>query len=139
VGVWLIAASLIRRAEVLLRENRMSRRRIALELGISRTTVGKVASGVLTSAARQHYEDTISSRPRQSTQVEPFRCPRCGGTSKVFPCQKCFVETVKEAGLKPLRARGDGRVTVGLDLKPAHFVRYQEVRRWRREANRQRA
>jgi hypothetical protein len=59
--------------------------------------------------------------------------------SKVFPCQKCFVETVKEAAVKPLRAGPDGRVTVGLDLKPAHFVRYQEVRRWRRETNRQRA
>ncbi len=129
----LIAASVIRQVEATLRRG-VSQRRVAKELGVSRGTVGKVAAGTLTSIARQEYEDTISERRRPKAVVETFRCPRCGGKSRVFPCRRCFVETVASSVTTP-----DERIAVGLDLKPVHFIRYQEIRRWRREASRKRA
>ncbi len=114
----------------MLRAGRLSRRAIARTAGISRTTVGKVAAGMVTSAARLRHEDAASQKPLLS-QVEPFRCPRCGGMSATFPCAKCYVEAVTE-GNRP-RTNGNGRVAIGLDLLPEHDRRYREIRR-RREA-----
>ncbi len=113
----------------MLRAGRLSHREIAKAAGISRTTVGTVATGMVTSAARLRQEEA-ANRDLPLEAVESFRCPRCGGMSATFPCAKCYVEAVTE-GNRP--ANGNGRVAVGLDLQPEHARRYREIRR-RREA-----
>ena len=129
-----ISAHVIRQVETLLARGALSQRGIARQVGISRGTVGRVAAGKITSTGRQARENR---RHGSAEIISTFRCPNCGGLSTRFPCARCYVETVK-ARLKPLTLP-ENCVNVGLELRPEDHQRYQEVRRWRREAARKHA
>ncbi|HWB00681.1 MAG TPA: helix-turn-helix transcriptional regulator [Pirellulales bacterium] len=75
----------------MLNEDRMSQRAVARAVGISRSTVGKIASGQRPAwPDRQPDGDCYSIRP-----TGPIgRCPGCGG--RVYmPCRLCHVRVLK--------------------------------------------
>lgn len=70
----------------LLDEGRLSQRKIAVRLGVSRSTVGLIATGQRPLVGREASSDP-SPWDYYSDQL-PSRCPECGGM--VFkPCVLC--------------------------------------------------
>lgn len=137
-GRVLIASSVIRRIESLLRE-RHTQRAIAKMLGVGRNTVGRVAAGLVTSASRAAQEQLRQARPAEPREVPAYRCRKCGGRYNVRPCPKCLLLGLIDRDGQQAASRRRDPPAAGVDLKPEHASRYQEVRRWRREANRRRA
>ncbi len=86
----MIALMKIKEAERLLAEGKLSHRKIAKAVGISRATVGAIASG-----RRPDYE---ARRRARASQVEPLgplaRCPGCGGLVHM-PCRLCSLRNAK--------------------------------------------
>jgi len=129
----MIAAHLAEQVEQLLAEGKLSQRKIARLTGVSRGTVGAIASG-----RRRLRPKRISLWEEEADipEVPPQRCPSCGGMV-YMRCRLC--RTQKAVATMPaLRtvslARMQSRIEpLGLNLKPVHHERYQEVRRWRRE------
>ena len=129
----MIEPQLVERIEQLLAEDKLSHRKIARITGVSRGTIGAIASGrrrIRPKPMRFWEDDALVP------DTPPERCPQCG--SMVYmPCLAC--RTRKEMEKSPnLRAltRANARqpfTPIGLNLKPAHQERYEEVRRWRRE------
>ena len=122
----MIAPSLVNQVKRLLAEGRYSQRKIARMTGISRGTVGAIASG-----RRPDYEAIV--RARQSELDEPTgppqRCPGCGGMV-YMPCRLCRVrKLVAEARVARPPARPEERLR--LDLSDDHRSRYERVRRRR--------
>jgi hypothetical protein len=129
----MIAPHLVAQVEQLLAEGKSSHRKIARITGVSRGTIGAIASG----------RRCIRPRPTWPWEDEPLvpdtpprRCPDCGGMV-YMPCRACRARKA----ISKLQGRGtmiqaDVRqpiVPLGLNLKPVHRERYEEVRRWRRE------
>jgi hypothetical protein len=155
----MIEPELEEQVERLLAEGKLSYRKIARFTGVSRGTIGAIASGRRRIQPRRIFfwedEPVIPDVP-------PQRCPQCGGMV-YMPCRLC--RTRKEmAKLPDARAligphpnplpkgegtkipnplpKGEGAfranafqpfTPIGLNLKPVHQQRYEEVRRWRRE------
>lgn len=115
---------MIRHVEILLATGGLTRDQIAKLAGIGRSTVTKVAAGVVTSTDSRRL---AAAGHGQFRDVVPFRCPGCGAMSRLSPCPRCYVHAIRK------RLCGDGKIAVGLELRPEHNVRYQEIRR-RREA-----
>lgn len=90
----MIASSTIRQVEHLLRE-RVSQRTIAARIGVGRGLVSRVATGRLTSTAREEYERVIGDPPRPETTIPATRCPRCGGLCVESPCRRCLTESTR--------------------------------------------
>jgi hypothetical protein len=129
----MITPHLVERIEQLLVKDKLSHRKIARITGVSRGTVGAIASGRRRIRPRPiHFWEDDALVP----DTPPQRCPECGGTV-YMPCRLC--RTRKElAKLPELRALTRANAfqpftPIGLNLKPAHQERYEEVRRWRRE------
>ncbi len=127
----MIAPKIIAEVRRLLAEGLLSQRRIAKAAGVSRGTVGAIASG-----KRPDYQ--MSQQPWDDLWEEPTgppeRCPSCGGMV-YMPCRLCRVRqaVAEDPRLKqaqPAR-RADGLLQ--LNLRPEHQARYEEVRRWRQE------
>jgi hypothetical protein len=138
----MIAPHLVEQVRQLLVEGKTSHRKIARITGVSRGTIGAIASG----------RRCIRPRPTWPWEDEPLvpdtppeRCPDCGGMV-YMPCRACRAR--KAISKLPGRGttiqadvRQQGRtgmfallsVPLGLNLKPVHRERYEEVRRWRRE------
>jgi hypothetical protein len=81
----MIAEQIVTRVEQLLAEGNLSHRKIAREIGVSRGTIGAIASG----------RRNIQPRPKWFLEDEPFvpdtppkRCPQCGGMV-YMPCRAC--------------------------------------------------
>ena len=95
----MIALVKIKEAERLLAEGKLSHRKIALAVGISRATVGAIATG-----KRPDYE---SRRLEQANQVEPVgpleRCPGCGGLVHT-PCRLCRLRQARALEQEVARA-----------------------------------
>ena len=129
----MITPDLVERIEQLLAEDKLSHRKIARIIGVSRGTVGAIASGRRRIRPRpiRFWEDDA-----MVPDTPPERCPECGGMV-YMPCRLCRTrkELAKLPELRALtRANARQRFTpIGLNLKPAHQERYEEVRRWRRE------
>ncbi|MGW8256524.1 MAG: hypothetical protein ACWGMZ_03465 [Thermoguttaceae bacterium] len=130
----MIAPHLVEQIEELLREGKLSHRKIARLTGVSRGTIGAIASGKRVERQRRIYPwDAEPEVP----ETPPARCPQCGAMV-YMPCRFCRTKTA--IAEKPeLRAVLLARmrqpiVPLGMNLKPAHQQRYEEVRRWRREA-----
>jgi hypothetical protein len=149
----MIAPHLVEQVRQLLVEGKLSHRKIARITVVSRGTIGAIASG----------RRCIRPRPTWPWEDEPLvpdtpprRCPDCGGMV-YMPCRACRARKAMDK-LPDLRALigphpnplptnlrsvpGEGTlranvdqpiVTLGLNLKPVHRERYEEVRRWRRE------
>jgi IS30 family transposase len=83
----MIAATVIDEIYRMLAERRLSQRKIAERLGVSRGTVNAVARG-----RRQNYR--VHRQPRESGFQPPSgrytRCPSCGGMVQK-PCLLCYV------------------------------------------------
>jgi hypothetical protein len=129
----MIASHLVEQVEQLLAEGKLSHRKIARLTGVSRGTIGAIASGkrCIRPRAMCLWEDepVIPDTP-------PQRCPDCGGMV-YMPCRVCRTRkaAARSPGLRSLM-QGNARqpiVPLGLNLKPVHHERYEEVRRWRRE------
>ncbi len=129
----------------LLRERLLSQRSIARLTGISRSTVAAIASG-----KRPDYD--LLRQLREDEWEEPTgpaaRCPGCG--SRVYmPCQLCRIRKrmaekrqpratgfasaapTRLAGAAQPRGLAETLEPLGLNLRPEHRARYEEVRAWR--------
>ena len=90
----MLAPEKVEKTRRLLSETSFSHRKIAKLLGVSRATVGAIASG-----RRPDYEARRRARAMVDEPLGPIvRCPECGG--KVYaPCRLCRVRKLKvEAG-----------------------------------------
>ena len=123
----MIAPKIVAEVRRLLAERKHSQRSIARLAGVSRGSVGAIASG----KCRDHTE---SREEWEEPAGPPERCPECGG--KVYmPCQLCRLREIRKKGPRQT-AWGDATRIVeplGLDLRPEHRIRYEQVRAWRLE------
>ena len=83
----MIASPVVAEIKRLLSDRELSQRKIALRMGVSRGTVGSIASG-----KRPDYE--ARRRTRKDSFIAPtgppVRCPGCGGMARM-PCLACHV------------------------------------------------
>jgi len=88
----MIATEKIERIQELLEEGRVSQRKIARLVGVSRGTVGAVAAG-------RRRATPCSCRPSETEAFDvtgPLeRCPGCGGLV-YMPCLACRVRSMGE-------------------------------------------
>ena len=149
----MIAPQVVADVRRLLTEERLSQRKVARLTGVSRSTIAAIASD-----KRPDYE--LLRRSREADWEEPagpaVRCPGCG--HRVYmPCQLCRLRErlAKKRGTGTARGTLTGiasgtlddlaraatpllvEVTVeplGVELRPEHRDRYEEVRAWRIKA-----
>jgi transcriptional regulator with XRE-family HTH domain len=94
----MLATAKVREVERLLAEGRLSQRKIARFLGVSRATVGAIASG-----KRPDYEARERARAAECEPLGPIeRCPTCGGMVHT-PCRLCRVRKLKELDRERIR------------------------------------
>ncbi|MBX7168449.1 MAG: helix-turn-helix domain-containing protein [Pirellulales bacterium] len=96
----MLSPELVLEIRRLLAEGRLSQRKIAKQLGVSRATVGAIASG-----KRPDYAPRL---PREDEPLRPTgpprRCPRCGGMV-YLPCRLCQVRDIKQRDRDRSRVR----------------------------------
>ena len=90
----MIATALVEEVRRMLREGRISQRKIARRLGVSRGTVNAIARG-------RRRDDSAGGRGREEADFTPptglpRRCPGCGGLAQM-PCLACYIRAKKEA------------------------------------------
>ena len=97
----MLDVSVIDEVARLIREGRLSQRRIAKKLGISRGIVGAVANGTR-SLFGMHANKENAESVEQTTSRLPERCPGCGGRV-LLPCVYCraqaYLQQFANAGL----------------------------------------
>ena len=122
----MLAPSIVDEVRRLLFEEKMSRRKIARKTGISRGTIGLIASG-----KRPDYDRLRAARRDDPLEPNgpPARCPQCGGMV-YLPCRLCHARNL--AALLPAHAILWRQALSGgplqLQLKEGHRRRYEEVR-----------
>ena len=122
----MIAPSVANQIKRLLAEGKYSQRKIARMTGVSRGTVGAIASG-----RPPDYEALARERQADLEQPTgpPRRCPGCGGFV-YMPCRVCRVrQLVAESRVARPPVRPE--TPVRLDLADEHRSRYERVRRRR--------
>jgi hypothetical protein len=129
----MIAPHLVDQIQKLLADGKSSHRKIAQSTGVSRGTIAAIASGRRRIRPRTTF---IWEEEPLVPDTPPRRCPGCGGMV-YMPCRACRTQKAI-ATLPALRALTEARdrqpfVPLGLNLKPVHRERYEQVRRWRRE------
>ena len=126
----MIAPAIVIEVRRLLAETKLSQRKIARVAGVSRGTVGTIASG-----RRPDYE----SLPRDEDEIDepagpPARCGGCGGMV-YMPCRLCRVQQAAPRQRRPAMRQDDD--SLNLMLRPEHHARYEEVRTRRLQARSQ--
>jgi transcriptional regulator with XRE-family HTH domain len=122
----MIEREVINDVKRLLAEGSYSQRKIADMTGVSRSTVGAIATG----KRRDHDARANASDLELETSTgPPRRCPGCGGL--VFmPCRLCHVrKLIAESRIAPQPHRPNGRLE--LELLEGEWARYERVRRGR--------
>jgi hypothetical protein len=126
----MIAMETVAEIERLLGEGNLSQRKIALLTGVSRGSVGLIASG-------KRPDREILQEPAEDNADEPVgppqRCAGCGGLV-YMPCRLCRERErlAEKSGRSPQRRSFEPNDGPALTLRSEHQARYQEVRRWRR-------
>ena len=122
----MIALRVVDEVRRLLAEGKLSQRKVAKVLGISRGTVGVIASG-----RRPDYEALRRARAEKEATPPaglPRRCPGCGGMV-AMPCIACStLATGKVPGFLTLHNRLSYDEPLRINLRPEHRKRYEEVR-----------
>jgi DNA-binding XRE family transcriptional regulator len=95
----MLAMAKVKEAERLLLEGRLSQRKIAAIVGISRATVSAIARG-----RRPDYEARLAARASELEPLGPIvRCGGCGG--RVYsPCRACRVRADQDRRREATRA-----------------------------------
>ncbi len=97
----MLAPSKVKEVEQLLAEGQLSQRKIAKRTGVSRGTVGAIASG-----ERPDYDERLRARAEELQPLGPVeRCRTCGGRVHM-PCRLCRVRKIRaqqEATLRAMR------------------------------------
>ena len=121
----MIAPKIVADVRRLLAEGTHSQRKIARLTGISRGTVGAIASG------RRTDYDNSGNGDLEEPSGPPERCPGCGGMV-YMPCLLC--QARNESAENPRRSAYSSvaPVRAGLELRPEHHARYRQVCDWRR-------
>jgi transcriptional regulator with XRE-family HTH domain len=105
----MIRSSVVEEIQCLLRAGRLSQRKIARRVGVSRGTVGAIA--------QQRRPDYEARRRQQEAEFESpagpaIRCPDCGAMTQM-PCLACRVRALLEKQRSANRAgRSRDRRTV---------------------------
>jgi len=87
----MLTTDLVHEIDRLLREGELSQRKIAVRLGVSRSTVSAIASGRRGLYGKDPFETYLSLVPTSP----PVRCPHCG--YRVYmPCIICRVRAHKQ-------------------------------------------
>ena len=125
----------------LLAKEKFSLRQIAGLTGVSRGTVTNIANGTR-QIKSQKYQNLLPLSPEDELASLLYSCSpkRCGGCGYIvyMPCRICAArEEAAAAGMKKELDPDprDTAIILGLNLKTHHKTRYEEVRRWRREAS----
>ena len=121
----MIAPKIVKEIRRLLNERRLSQRKIAESIGVSRGTVGAVASGkrpdrLLPRRAADYDESLKPSGP-------PERCPSCGGMV-YMPCRVCRTRAVIAEKRPPQWQFGPLEEPLSLELKDNCLRRYEQLR-----------
>ncbi len=119
----MIAPSVVREIKRLLAEGKYSQRKIAHITGVSRGTVGAIASG-----KRRDYESRTRNPEMELEEPTgpPRRCPGCGGLV-YMPCRLCHVrKLVARARIDRPPARRERPLQ--LELSDDHRARYERIR-----------
>lgn len=119
----MIALGKIKEAEQLLAEGKLSHRKIAATIGISRSTIGAIAAG-----RRPDYEARQRAREEEAARPlgPPARCAQCGGMV-YMPCRLCRVRQLKAGERQRLRTlRRQSREQALLRL----LVAVREANQW---------
>jgi hypothetical protein len=123
----MIASKTIAEIQRLLAERTHSHRKIATLMGVSRGTVGSIALG-------RRRENPIQKKCDEEPVGPPQRCPTCGALV-LMPCLLCRLLAINPHAA--VRCTTVGYIEKPrLDLRPEHRARYEEVRQWRRKAER---
>lgn len=107
-----------------------SYRAVARQLGVSRGVVALAARGRRPDYAAR--EEPLANLPEGPLE----RCPSCGGRS-TMPCRLCLIRARRES--RPQLAQSLSLLSeapLGLELRPAHQARYEQVRLARFERRR---
>jgi DNA-binding XRE family transcriptional regulator len=119
----MIAPSVVHEIRRLLAQGNYSQRKIARITGVSRGTVGAIASG-----KRRDYGLRVKDPEMELEEPggPPRRCPGCGGLVSM-PCRLCHVrKLVAEVRIARPPAKREGPLQ--LDLSDDHRARYERIR-----------
>ncbi len=89
----MLPLSKVKEVRRLLDEGKLSQRKIAKMLGVSRGIVGAIASGRRGIYGKEPQENDFLGLP--SEEFDPERCPGCGGWI-YMPCAVCRVRAYLE-------------------------------------------
>ena len=96
----MISFGVVDQIKRLLAEGKLSQRKIARQLGVSRGTVHAIARG-----KRPDYQSRREDKDDWAAPSgPPARCPTCGGMVQM-PCLACRVWAVKESQARPVGNR----------------------------------
>jgi len=120
----MLAPALVAEVRRLLAEGRLSYRKIAKLSGVSRGTIGAIATG--------RRPDYPPPRAGEEESLEPSgppeRCPECGGMV-YMPCRLCSMRGATAAErIRPAIPDAEVEELPSLDLKQEHRQRYEQVR-----------
>jgi hypothetical protein len=116
----MIAPTIVKEVRRLLTEERLSQRKVARLVGISRGTVGRIASG-----ERPDYPASRPSSDWPEPSGPPQRCSCCGGMV-YMPCRLCYVRTRQLTRPRTMAIVDTGSDNgLSLELSPEQQARYE--------------
>ena len=123
----MIATKIVADVRRLLAEGTHSQRKIARMTGISRGTVGAIASD------RRPDYDNSDNGDLEEPSGPPERCPGCGGMV-YMPCLVCRDRDAPASERRKVQGQRfkEGPAELAFELRPEHHARYRQVCDWRR-------
>jgi transcriptional regulator with XRE-family HTH domain len=119
----MLKESVVQEIMRLLAEGRLSQRKIARVVGVSRGTVCAIARGKRLDRKARRNEKEAEERPLGP----PERCPGCGGLVHL-PCRACRLRKRLAQSPPPrLPDRANGSL-IHLELREEHRRRYEQLR-----------